>query len=116
MVMAVNPLLAGEQFKVKCEKERGNLEWCDLSIRNSVLQGRNGKLITVSFSNGYLAEAFCLDSEGNNCLVRSKNSRWENGRLRWDQNYPVINPAFLIENSYGLLLGTYEAPSEFKGR
>ena len=109
-IAAMMPASA-ESFLVKCQKLNGSHERCKLTIVNSVLQGNNGTLISVGFPDGYLAEAFCIDEQSNICLVRTKNSRWEKGRVRWVEGFSGIKKAFLIENSQGFLLGLYDAPN-----
>ena len=104
----------GKSMKVKCIRQPGSVhEKCRLDIYNSVLKGKNGNQVEVKFDDGYSAEAFCIDSEGKNCWVRSKNSQWEEGRVRWVQKYSGFKSAFFIENGTGLILGAYDAPPAY---
>ena len=103
-----------QSMRAKClKKEGGAQEICSLDIYNSVLKGRNGNQVRVRFASGYLAEAFCVDPESKDCLVRSTNSGWEKGRIRWVQNYPGFRAAFFIETRNGLTLGVYDAPPSY---
>jgi hypothetical protein len=99
---------------VSCSRGDGKiLEACGLDIFNSVLRGRNGNQVKLVFPGNYSTEAFCFDPEGNSCLVRSRYSDWEAGRMRWVRGYRGFKAAFFIENDSGLVLGVYDAPPAY---
>ncbi len=114
-ILLLRPIPAHSQgMTVKCLSGSSNTpRTCNIDIFNSVLEGKNGNIVRISFDNRNTVEAFCLDSESNDCWVRSKHSQWERGRIRWAKNYPGFKAAFFIENRNGLTLGAYDAPPAY---
>lgn len=100
-----------QSMTVNCQRTpASSRQRCQLDIYDSVLQGINGYQVRVRFPDNYSAEAFCVDQESNDCLVRSQGSNWEEGRIRWVQTYPEFRAASFIENNNGLVIGIYDAP------
>jgi len=103
-----------QSMTVNCQKNpESSRQRCQLDIYDSVLQGINGSQVRVRFPDNYSAEAFCVDPESDNCLVRSQGSNWEEGRIRWVQTYPGFRAAFFIETNNGRVIGIYDAPFSY---
>lgn len=101
-------------MSVKCIKADSNrIESCNIQIYDAVLSGNSGSIVRLNFSDGYQVEAFCVDEENKNCLVRkSGDDQWETGRIDWI-NRPNFTAAFWIKTNSGKTLGIYDAPPSY---